>query len=43
VIYAVDANLLEDNNNTIKKNTGAPIHTGRLVDLEAGTEKLSTC
>jgi hypothetical protein len=43
VVYADDVNVLGDNKNTIKKNTGAPVHASRLVDLEAGTEKLSTC
>jgi cytochrome oxidase assembly protein ShyY1 len=39
LIYADDVNLLGDNKDTIKKNTGTLIGTSKVVCLKVNTEK----
>jgi hypothetical protein len=39
LVYADDVNLLRDNRDTIKKNSGTIIYRSKEVDLEVNTEK----
>jgi hypothetical protein len=41
LVYADDVNLLADNMDTIKKNTGTLADASKEVGLEVNTEKLS--
>jgi hypothetical protein len=43
LVYADDVNLLGDNTDTIKKNTGTLIDANKDVGLEVNAEKPSIC